>query len=531
MSFVPPRLQRTFDHERIELGRSGRALARRARVSSRLFHLSLLVLAASNVLACWSVRSSDGGGELDKRPPRVVNPEDVALLDGYSIEVVATGLKFPTGVAFDGDGTPHVTEAGYSYGEIFTTPRLVRVGPDGELTEVARGESEGVDPARAPVAAKTNGPWTGVVFHEGAFYVAEGGQTLGGRILRVSPDGKIQVLLSGLPSLGDHHTNGPAIGPDGKLYFGQGTATNSAVAGKDNHDFGWLKRAPEFHDRVCRDVKLTDQSFESENILTPEEGDRVRTSAFAPFGTVHPPGFVATGTVPCSGAVMRIGLDGGPPELVAWGFRNPFGLAFSPDGQLYVTDNGYDNRGSRPLFGSADVLWRVEEGGWHGWPDFAESRPVGEFYRAPGADAPKPLFAEAPGTPPKPVAYFGVHSSSNGLDFSRSEAFGFAGHAFVAQFGDQAPVTSKVFGPVGYKIVRVDVKTGDLNDFAVNLGEDNGPASKLGTGGLERPVAVRFDPSGESLYVVDFGVLAMSEKGAAPREGTGVLWRIRRSGR
>ena len=27
-------------------------------------------------------------------------------------------------------------------------------------------------------------------------------------------------------------------------------------------------------------------------------------------------------------------LQGGKPELVAWGFRNPFGLAFSPKGQL-----------------------------------------------------------------------------------------------------------------------------------------------------------------------------------------------------
>jgi hypothetical protein len=54
----------------------------------------------------------------------------------------------------------------------------------------------------------------------------------------------------------------------------------------------------------------------------------------------------------------------------------------------------------------------------------------------------------------------------------------------------------------------------------------NGPASKLGRGGLERPVAVRFDPEGTSLYVVDFGVLLQSAKGSTPQKETGVLWRV-----
>ena len=47
---------------------------------------------------------------------------------------------------------------------------------------------------------------------------------------------------------------------------------------------------------------------------------------------------------------------GGAPQLVTWGFRNPFGFSFAPDGRLYVTDNGYDVRGSRPVFGAGDLL-------------------------------------------------------------------------------------------------------------------------------------------------------------------------------
>jgi hypothetical protein len=91
-----------------------------------------------------------------------------------------------------------------------------------------------------------------------------------------------------------------------------------------------------------------------------------------------------------------------------------------------------------------------------------------------------------------------------------------------------APSACKVLRPVGFKVVRVEISTGAVEDFAVNRGGTNGPASRLRTGGLERPVSLRFDPSGGSLYVVDFGVMTMTEKGASPQQRTGVLWRITR---
>jgi hypothetical protein len=141
-----------------------------------------------------------------------------------------------------------------------------------------------------------------------------------------------------------------------------------------------------------------------------------------------------------------------------------------------------------------------------------------------------PLLTPPPNKPPKPVAILGVHSSSDGFDFSRDDGFGFKGEAFVAQFGDQAPITGKVVAPVGFKVVRVNVSNGVIEDFATNVGKTNGPASRLRTGGLERPVAARFDRTGAILYIVDFGVLAMSERGAAPQQGTGVLWRVTRTG-
>jgi glucose/arabinose dehydrogenase len=167
---------------------------------------------------CYSTRGSQGGGQAEvpgKRgstATRSVDPADVALPPGYRIAVLATDLNMPTGVTFDASGDVFVVESGYAYGETFDTPRLLALGPGGQRRVVAEGE---------------NPPWNGVAFHDGNFYVSEGGAKQPGRILRVTPGGEVSVVVEGLPSRGDHHTNGPAIGPDGMVYFTQGTRSGS----------------------------------------------------------------------------------------------------------------------------------------------------------------------------------------------------------------------------------------------------------------------------------------------------------------
>ena len=218
----------------------------------------------------------------------------------------------------------------------------------------------------------------------------------------------------------------------------------------------------------------------------------------------------------------------GAAELVCWGFRNPFGLALHPDGRLFVTENGFDTRGSRPVWGAGDALWEVKSGLWYGYPDYSAGRPIAkdEEYTTPGKDAVKPLLMNYPNVPPTPSSIFAVHSSSNGFDFSFSPAFGYAGEAFVAQFGDMPPGAGKVLFPVGFKVVRTDPSTGVVQDFAANKGKRNGPASWQKGGGLERPVSVKFDRAGSTLYVVDFGVLRTDDEGAHPQAGTGMVWKI-----
>jgi glucose/arabinose dehydrogenase len=469
--------------------------------------LCILSVAAALTSGCYAISPSSGGGQTHSKSSRQINPADVVLPQGYRIEVVAKDLTFPTGIAFDDNGKAYVIEAGYSYGEVWTTPRLLRLD-GGSVSEIARGDKP---------------PWTGIAFHQGKFYIAEGG----GRIVSIDGDGKTSVLADNLPSVGDHHTNGPAISPDGRLYFAIGTATNSAVVGEDNYHFGWLKRNPEFHDIPGKDIRLTGENFTTND---PLHGGKAMTGAYLPFGTASQRGQVIKGQVPCTGGVFRMPIGGGNIELVAWGLRNPFGMAFSPDGQLFITENSYDDRGSRPVWGTGDLLWRIEPGMWYGWPDYHDGEPLtqSDHFRPPGESALKPLLAERPNDPPASNAKFGVHSSACGLDFSRSERFGHRGEAFVALFGDMAPGVGKTLSPVGFKVVRVDTQAGVIHDFAINRGKYDGPASSLGHGGLERPVAVRFNPDGDALYVVDFGIMTMDGKTPKPVKGSGVVWRITR---
>ncbi|MDX5442920.1 MAG: glucose dehydrogenase, partial [Hymenobacteraceae bacterium] len=104
-----------------------------------LLSLSLLLLSG-----CYRTRSSSGGGQdVPAEAFRTIKPADIALPEGYQIEAIATGLTFPTAAAVDEQGNVYVIEAGYSYGEVFLEPKLIRINKDGSLTTVASGSKNG----------------------------------------------------------------------------------------------------------------------------------------------------------------------------------------------------------------------------------------------------------------------------------------------------------------------------------------------------------------------------------------------------
>jgi glucose/arabinose dehydrogenase len=109
-----------------------------------------------------------------------------------------------------------------------------------------------------------------------------------GRILRLRDlDGddvadEIVTIVDGLPSEGDHQTDRLKFGPDGLLYFGQGSSTDNGV---------------------------------------PKPG--------------RPP------ERPLNAAILRVNVDAPIVETFASGLRNPFGMAFHPEnGELFSTDGG-----------------------------------------------------------------------------------------------------------------------------------------------------------------------------------------------
>lgn len=99
--------------------------------------------------------------------------------------------------------------------------------------------------------------------------------------------------------------------------------------------------------------------------------------------------------------------------IVATGLRNAWGLAFHPDGALFATDNGRDDRGDGP----PDELDLVLAGRHYGFPE-------------PEGDAP----AGPPAEPP--VAWLDPHGSACGLAFDRGGVMsGFRGQVFIAHWG------------------------------------------------------------------------------------------------
>lgn len=449
---------------------------------------------------------------LHRRRPRRHRPEDVLVPDGYAVDVVATGFNAPVQCCFDDQGHCYVVECGH---KIEAKPRIMRV-------DVATGESTVFFELPQDRWIMT-GAVTGACWHDGHLYVMNT-DTLS----RISRDGTMEDLVTDLPGLGDHQANYPVVGPDGKLYFGQGSHTNTGVVGADNFAYEWLPRYPDRHDIPGQDVVLIGRNYEMPDVLG-NPARTVRTGAFVPFGTETSPGQVIAGNVKCNGSILRCNPDGTDLELVAWGLRNPYGIAFAPDGRLFATEHGIDERNVRHIIGDHEDFYEIVDGAWYGWPDFATGIRLDDPYWGTGGRGREPVLAEHPEPhPPKPFATFDQHSGPNGVDFCRDGAFGFPGDAFVALFGDLTPVTARLKAPAGFKVVRVDMRTGQVVDFAVNT--ITGPASRLPHAGLERPSHCQFGPDG-ALYIVDFGEISIAPEKGGIRvwEGTGTLWRIRRT--
>ncbi len=499
------------------------------------------------VSAFFALAGCATGPTLIKQDQPTIDRKLVEYPAGTELRPFITGLTAPTAMAFDNEGSLLIAEGGIADHD----PRIYGYKNDGSYFEIY--------PRRAalpelPIIGKDRfqifGPIGGMVIAHGRIYVSHCDERDRGVITAFGYDGTHRTIIADLPAKGDHSVTDIAIAPDGRLYFGVGTATNSGVVGIDNK--AWLKEHRDFCDQPLTHLYLLGRRFDTDN---PFGGglfggaDIAVTAPFQPFGksieTHIPP---ASNGKP-NGAIYSVDPMGGDLRVEAHGLRHPVGLGFSQPGVLYMTNQGMKMRGTRPVKDDPDVLLRWVPGQWYGWPDFSANllpirlprfQPRPELLVKSGyRDLSFLIEHDTSGlTPPNPnanllMAEFAPLSGAAKFDFApdsgpfaRLRQMGNV--AIVALFGDRAPHDAggiKLPAPVGYRIVQVNVDDHQVREFIRNTHE--GPASRHDNPlGLERPIDVKFGPDG-ALYILDFGRLEVGKTGKEEVQGgTGRIYRL-----
>ncbi len=483
--------------------------------------------------------------------PTVYKPRDQVVLDrriveypaGFDCKLIATGFTSPVALAADTDGTLFVAEAGLEGDE----PRIYAIRPDYSLTTIYPAARR-IPFSPVQPGFQIYGPVGGMVCYQHKIYVSHRDKEGRGIITAFGLDGSHKTIKANLPAMGDYGVTDLAIFRD-RLYFGVGSATNSSIVGLDN--IRWLRRHPKFADQSFQNLELLGLRF---NIKNPFAGlfggsDTVNTSPYLPFGVSNQATIRRTLTGDANSAVYSVALTGGDPQIEAFGIHLPRGLVFNEYNWLLVSNDGMEMRGSRPVKSDPDVIVRVIHGGgtptWFGFPDYtSDMQPVTDPRYQPPAELltasgiPKVTFLidhdASDLRPPTPStllkAKFPSLSGAAKMDVGPTAGpfSKWRNELFVALSGDRAPYATSGYplvAPVGYKVVRVNLDTGKVEDFVHNT--QYLPASKLPRStamAIERPVDVKISPDGAAMYVLDFGEIQYKPDGRQKiYRGTGKL--------
>jgi glucose/arabinose dehydrogenase len=494
------------------------------------------------------------------RGPRIIpdelrKPIDRSLVEfpsGMRLERFIEGLRAPTAIAFDtqknallvaesGTGGVEPGILGFSFNDGGT----FRVYQQGKV----------LGPLRS-IPFRMYGPIGGMVVRDGVIYVSHRDKDDFGVISAVTYDGKGTTVVAGLPAQGDHGVTDLVFGPtDGRLYFGVGSATNSGVVGLDNWAAGWVQRHRDLADHPYGPVRLRGSRF---NTTDPRQGlfsdtELAITGPFQPFGEFHRTSIVPVDGSKPNAAIYSVQPTGGiATDLIveAHGVRMPAGLAWNESG-LFASNRGMELRGSRPVKDDPDSILRISPGRYYGWPDAsADLRPITDMEFKPPESMLRPtgylelafLLEHTDKTVPpfsvseREALLEGVFPPLSGaakmtfLPRSEGPLAEYSRNLVVALSGDRAPFANsgkKLRGPVGYKVVRLDLeRNAPPQEFIRNTANVPRSMAKRGSADmLERPVDVKVGPDGY-LYVLDFGRMEVKAGKEHVIGSTGQVFRL-----
>ena len=303
-------------------------------------------------------------------------------------------------------------------------------------------------------------------------------------------------LVAELYATGLGHPTAMAFGPDGRLYVTEDPDRLVAVRPGSGHPAPFVSglRVPLGLAWIGRTLYISEQGrMESVRLSGRAAVGRRTVLSNLPYGRHQQDNVVVmngrlvfgSGST-CdvcsersrlSAAILSVRPDGRDLRVVARGARNPFGLAVDPaNGLLYATVNGQDELGTPSNPQPAEMLVRVRDGAWYGWPTcWPNARSLAMTGSCAGVDS--------------PAAFLEPHSSADGLAFATAATLAgrYAGDAFVAEWGEYL---SDVHGRV---VVRVQLAP-------------DGAQSRVSVfaRGFDHPIAVLADPAG-GLLVADWG--------------------------
>ncbi|MCH7228961.1 family 16 glycoside hydrolase [Haloferula sp. A504] len=296
--------------------------------------------------------------QLHAGPPMKAEFKDIVLEDAPAKEnagIAPEGIEIADGFELEKIYDIPKSQGSWVSMTVDAQGRLICGDQYGGLYRVTPGEKPEVQWLELGIGGSH-----GMLWHEGVLYVSvnerAGGQEGVYRITDADGDGEVEKIemIKKLQGRGEHGPHSLVPSPDGEwIYFIAGNHTNP----------------PEYDRSLVPEVWQEDQLLPSRPDARGHARDR------------RAPG----------GWVARFRPDGSDWEMISIGYRNPYDLAFGPDGTLFTYDADMEWDLGMPWYRPTRICQVVpgSEFGWRTgtgkWPDYYEDSMPSVYDIGPGS--------------------------------------------------------------------------------------------------------------------------------------------------